>query len=162
MFRILALCALVAACGCGRDPGTKGAVSAHSGSTPVNQAHVKWDEQTSAGIKSLNDNDLPAAEKHFQQALASARQVQGPNHQLPSSLNNLARVYVIQDRLDDAESLYQEAIKYIQSKPHVPEDLATVQHNLAQLYYKQQKLDKAEPKAEQVWEEMLRRRRQIE
>jgi tetratricopeptide (TPR) repeat protein len=75
------------------------------------------------------------------------------------SLNNLALLYHIQGKYEDAEPLYQRAIKiFEQAWGNAHSDTATSLSNLANLYYRQKKYEDAElwsrralSSYEQVW-----------
>jgi len=75
--------------------------------------------------------------------------------QLAAGLANLAGSYFEVGRLDDAESLYQEALSIMEPQLGPTDaDLAVTFLNLARVYWKQRKFGKAEPLATRYLEVM--------
>ena len=91
------------------------------------------------GVYFYNRAAYAESEPLYQQARTIYEKVLGPDHlDLATTLNNLARLYVAQDRYAEAESLYQQAIT-IKEKAFGSDhpELAITLDNLGQLYYRQ-------------------------
>ena len=120
-----------------------------------------WQQTPFGKLQALPKNGLPvtAWEENQQEAfadiaagiaeeiLALNKRLQGDNHlYIAQNLNNLANLYSLQKRYDQAESLYLEALKL--SKQLLGEkhpEVATCMNNLATLYRKQGRYDEAQP-----------------
>jgi len=82
-----------------------------------------------------------------QRALATRERILGPEHpETMRGLNNLAALYYVQGKYQEAESLYQRALE-IRERILGPEhpDTACSLNNLAALYDVQDKYQEAEP-----------------
>lgn len=103
-------------------------------------------EAYEAGMRAFHADDLAAAAQHFERALAIARERYGPDDpRIATDLNNLAEVYRLLGRLDDAEKLYLEALELDRRRPvGNPSETATTLNNLALLYRAQKRFDEAE------------------
>jgi tetratricopeptide (TPR) repeat protein len=110
------------------------------------QAPDPLSEAYEAGMRAFHAHDLETAATHFEKALAIARERYGTNDpRIATDLNNLAEVYRLLGRFDEAERLYREALALDQLHPTGnAAGMATTLNNLALLYRAQERFDAAE------------------
>jgi tetratricopeptide (TPR) repeat protein len=70
-------------------------------------AQDPWEYRTSAGEYAFASGDHERAEAEFEAALEIAQKLPPGDRRLETSLENLARLYEFQSRLDEAQPLYQ-------------------------------------------------------
>lgn len=118
---------------------TVGSAAAQTPLDPLQQAYE-------AGMRAFHADDLETAAKHFEKALAIARERYGADDpRIATDLNNLAEVYRLLGRFADAEKLYLEALELDRRRPvGNPSETATTLNNLALLYRAQKRFDEAE------------------
>jgi tetratricopeptide (TPR) repeat protein len=73
----------------------------------VSAAQDAWEYRTSAGEYAFANGDLDRAEEEFRGALELAQRFDEGDRRLEVSLENLARLYEHQMRIDEAQPLYQ-------------------------------------------------------
>lgn len=114
------------------------AVSAQS-ADPLREAY-------DAGMRAYRADDLEAAARHFERALALARERYGEGDpRLATDLNNLAEVYRLLGGLEEAEKLYLEALSLDRQRGSAdPGATATTLNNLALLYRAKKRFEEAE------------------
>jgi len=88
-----------------------------------------------SGNRALNRGDYPAAERHYRQALSQTNPVPLYDAFLGRLLCQLAEVYRVQGRFDDAEPIYRQALRhYDAAVPYQSMPRAAALHNLATIY----------------------------
>ncbi len=107
---------------------------------------TRWDSIMADAWKAYQQADYAEAEKLLLAALKEAEKFGNQDPRLPTSLNNLAELYLTQGKYAQAEPLYQRALA-IREKALGPEhpDVATSLNNRALLYDEQGKYAQAEP-----------------
>lgn len=110
------------------------------------QAPDPLSEAYEAGMRAFHAHDLETAAKHFEKALTIARERYGADDpRIATDLNNLAEVYRLLGRFDEAERLYREALALDQRHPTGnAAGMATTLNNLALLYRAQERYAAAE------------------
>ncbi|MCA9793155.1 MAG: tetratricopeptide repeat protein [Candidatus Eremiobacteraeota bacterium] len=76
-----------------------------------------WEQASRNAQEALNQRELEQAEQLCMEALALAREPEQNSH-LVTSLHNLGKVRIAQNRLDEGIELFEEAIRLEQAKPH--------------------------------------------
>ncbi len=125
-------------------------------------------EESLEAAESLNDlgelerelaDDLDRAEEYHRQALAIRRLLLAPDHTtVGESLNNLAMTRSAQGDLEDAERLFQEALRILEKAPEQSKDRADVYSNLSVLFQDQGRYEEAKPlqrEALRLWQTTL-------
>ena len=104
-----------------------------------------YSERVQSGKSADRERELALAEQYFNRAIVLQTQFQQQDA-LANSLNNLALLYRLQGRYNDAEPLYLQSldIRKRQLGDDHP-DVATSLNNLALLYKKQGRYNDAEP-----------------
>ena len=120
-----------------------------------------WATSNNAGRKALDAGCYDQAEKQFISALRAAEEFGPSDGRLATSLNNLAWLYQLQARYEEAEPLHQRAMA-INETTLAPDNpvVAKGLNNLGLLYLRQAKYDQAEPllgRALEIWERTLGR-----
>jgi len=121
------------------------AVSAYRESLEADGEHIS--ALSNLGAALLDLGDLEGAKLPLQRALELSETTLGLEHpDVATSLNNLALLYVVQDRPSDAEPLYKRSLS-IREKALGAENrlVATSLNNLALLYDDQGRYSEAEP-----------------
>ena len=121
--------------------------------TPAVAQEDAWEEFAIGGVEAFNRGDFAEAAEGFARALVIARGFEHSDQRLITSLANLGMVYQRLELFDDAEPMYQEAIRIQESTlgPRHP-DLSATLSSLAELYMAQQKWADAEPLLTQALE----------
>lgn len=83
----------------------------------------KWERLITKGRQEFLDAEYTEAERNFEAAVKISRQFRQKD-KLVFSLNDLATVKQVQNKKDDAEKLYKEAIKFLK-EDRTPNDKAT-------------------------------------
>lgn len=105
-----------------------------------------WEELIEKSYESYQEGNYSEAVDTAREALRFAEKEFGPVHYTVAiSLNNLATLYITQNKYDEAEPLYKQSIKVQEralGKNHP--NIAMSHVNLAKLYSYQEKYEKAE------------------
>jgi len=103
-----------------------------------------WEELSISGVEAFNRGDLVEAADKFSQALVIARGFEHSDQRLISSLSNLGMAYRRLELFDNAEPLFQEAIRVQQATLGADHpDLSATLSSLADLYMVQERWDEA-------------------
>ncbi len=115
------------------------------GSTAGAGSWQEWQNSIDAGTAAMAQEDIDAAEKSFEDALAMAEANDPADPRLTQSLDNLAEARFLQNRDDEAEALYRRALARRETALG-PDDLAVAQSlmRLADLLYFNDRNDEAE------------------
>ncbi len=107
---------------------------------------MSWEGYNDAAVEAYEQARYAEAEELLLEALREAEKFEEQAPRLTTSLNNLALLYLGQDRFAEAEPLFQRSLA-IAEKVLGPEhpDMATSLNNVALVYYNQGKHAKAEP-----------------
>lgn len=122
--------------------------SCQTNDVAADTTHICGHTVNDLGLALLLENQLPAAESQFRQALALAHQVFGPIH--PSDAVVLGNLGVVRDRLGDisgAEERYREALAVWARIPAEFPERLLVLDNLSTLLAAEGRLAEAEPLA---------------
>ena len=103
--------------------------------TQILAEETKWKESMTAATQALQQRRYTQAEQLLLAALREAKDFGEQDSRLATTLNRLAELYRLQRKYEQAEPLYQRALK-IREKALGPEhpDVATTLNNLAFLY----------------------------
>lgn len=117
-----------------------------AGGPAAAQAPDPLSEAYEAGMRAYHAHDPEGAARHFERALAIARErYGGGDPRLATDLNNLAEAYRLLGRFAEAEQLYLEALELDRRRAVAnPSETATTLNNLALLYRAQHRFDEAE------------------
>src|SRR3990172_6314840 len=99
------------------------------------QGTPTWESETESGLSAFEDKEYDEAERHLAAALEFARGFGPTDPRLSKSVNNLADVYVAQERGDDAEKLRKDsgpAALLIGGRDHP--NVAETLHRLGSIY----------------------------
>lgn len=109
----------------------------HRKTTYGPESFAIYETLTHAGRLFKEQKEYAESERYYAEALKLIRKLHGPNDttHLVTSLNNLAKVYILQKKNDQAERLYKQALTNLEKDPKLVEPRRTVEtlENYAQL-----------------------------
>lgn len=111
------------------------------------------------GLVQIEQGTYGIAEANLRESLARRHDLLPSNDpSIAESLNNLALALVAAGRLDEAEPLYLDAVRILETQTEATPGRAEVYNNLGTLYQEQGRYDEAEPlhrKALAIWRATL-------
>jgi tetratricopeptide (TPR) repeat protein len=119
-------------------------LSIFSSTTLASQLWQQWESLRWAGLEEFRKNDLLAAQKYFDQALAEAKQIRTEGQNQAVSTHDLAQVYDAEGKREQAETYCKAALELAERISSNSATVMLILQTLEDLKREESKYDDAE------------------